>query len=59
MSKLVYTVTGNHICFSNGEKEKHIEWIHAGLLRVFEKKCSEELVHLNYRTETIESKARE
>ena len=56
MSKLVYTVTGNHICFSNGEKEKHIEWIHAGLLRVFEKKCSEDLVHLNYRTETIESK---
>ena len=46
--KLNYIVEGNHICLSNGTKEKHLEWIHSGLLRVYENKNSEELVKLNY-----------
>jgi len=56
MSKLTYTVEGNNICLSNGTIEKHLEWIHEGLLRVYEKKNSEELVHLNYRSESVASK---
>ena len=56
MAKLNYTVEGNHICLTNGEKEKHLEWIHEGLLRVYENKNSEELVHLNYRKELVASK---
>ena len=54
--KLDYTMEGNHICLSNGTTEKHLEWIHEGLLRVYEKKNSEELVHLNYRNELVASK---
>ena len=56
MAKVTYTAEGNHICLSNGTKEKHLEWIHEGLLRVYEKKNSEELVHLNYRNELVASK---
>ena len=56
MQKLSYSVEGNHICLSNGVREKHIEWIHEGLLRVYEKKNSEELVKLNYRKELVSSK---
>lgn len=56
MTKLVYDIKGNQITFSNGNKEKHLEWIHDGLLRVYETKNSEELVHLNYRTESVASK---
>ena len=54
--KLTYTTEGNRICLSNGTKEKHLEWIHAGLLRVYENKNSEELVQLYYRNEAVESK---
>ena len=54
--KLDYRMEGNHICLTNGTKEKHLEWIHEGLLRVYEKKNSEELVHLNYRSELVASK---
>lgn len=53
--KLNYTVEGNRICLSNEAKVKYLEWIHAGILRVYEKKNSEELVHLNYRSESVES----
>ena len=53
--KLTYTMEGNCICLSNKAKEKHLEWIHAGILRVYEKKNSEELVRLNYRNESVES----
>ena len=56
MSKLTYTIEGNHICLSNGSKEKHIEWIHEGLLRVYETKNSEELVKLNYCSRLVASK---
>ena len=53
--KVNYTVEGNRICLSNEAKVKYLEWIHAGILRVYEKKNSEELVHLNYRSESVES----
>ena len=53
--KVTYKVEGNCISLSNGTKEKHLEWIHAGILRVYEKKNSEELVRLNYRKESVES----
>ena len=56
MAKVTYSAQGNHICLSNGNKEKNLEWIHEGLLRVYEKKNSEELVHLNYRNELVASK---
>ena len=56
MAKLNYTMEGNHICLSNGTKEKHLEWIHSGLIRVYENKNSEELVKLNYREELVASK---
>jgi len=56
MAKVNYTIEGNHICLTNGAKEKHLEWIHEGLLRVYENKNSEELVHLNYRNELVASK---
>ena len=56
MSKLTYTIEGNQICLSNGIKEKHLEWIHEGLLRVYEEKNREELVHLTYRNELVASK---
>ena len=56
MSKLNYTAEGNRICLSNGVKNKCLEWIHTGLLRVYENKNSEELVHLNYRNELVASK---
>ena len=39
--KLTYTIEGNYINLSNGTKEKHLEWIHAGILRVYEHKNSE------------------
>ncbi len=53
MSQLSYEAKKNHICFFNGEKTKQVEWIHGGLLRIYEKKNSEELVKLNYRTEEV------
>ena len=56
MAKINYTVNENSICFSNGEKTKTVEFIHGGLLRVYEVKNSEELVHLNYRREQVEFK---
>ena len=50
---LNFTVEGNKLTVSNGTQEKHIEWIHGGLLRIYKKKNSEELVKLNYRKETV------
>ena len=53
MAKVTYTIGKNKITFTNGEKSKHVEWIHGGLLRIYENKNSEELVKLNYRDEEV------
>ncbi len=53
MPKITYQQEENVIRISNGQKTKHIEWVHRGLLRIYEKKNSEELVKLNYRREEV------
>ena len=56
---LNYRLLNNGITLVSGEKERTLEWIHGGLLRIYEKKNSEELVHLNYRREPVAFEVKE
>lgn len=47
----------NGVTVHSGKKERTLEWIHEGLLRVYEKKNSENLVHLNYRRGPVDFRA--
>lgn len=51
--------TEHGVTLRSGDREKTLEWIHGGLLRIYERKNSEELVHLNYRREPVDIKVRE
>lgn len=50
---------GQVITISNGTEEKHIEFIHRGLLRIYKTKNSEDLVKLHYKREDIQTKVDE
>ena len=51
--KLKVTANGQVITVSNQTEEKHIEIINTGLLRIYKKKNSEQLVKLHYEREQI------
>ncbi|MBE5952496.1 MAG: glycoside hydrolase family 31 protein [Lachnospiraceae bacterium] len=53
MAGITYRSENNTVHISNGQKTKSVEFIHDGLLRIYETKNSEELVKLNYRNEDV------